>query len=38
MVKDDFYDLLSSTADAGLARRALDLALTDEPGETILLA
>ncbi|HET7843805.1 MAG TPA: M1 family metallopeptidase [Xanthomonadales bacterium] len=34
LVKDEYYALLSSTNDAKLAQRALDLALTDEPGET----
>jgi aminopeptidase N len=32
--KDDLYDLLASTLDESLARRALELALTDEPGAT----
>ncbi|MCX7173131.1 MAG: M1 family metallopeptidase [Proteobacteria bacterium] len=35
MIKDQLYDLLAATEDAGLAQRALDLALTAEPGETI---
>lgn len=30
-----FYTLLGSTKDEGLAKRALDLALTDEPGKTV---
>ncbi|MFC5576507.1 M1 family metallopeptidase [Lysobacter niabensis] len=34
LVKDQFYSLLSSAEDPALARRALDLALTPEPGET----
>ena len=34
LVKDTLYALLSSTEDEALARRALDLALTDEPGAT----
>ena len=34
LVKDHLYLLLSSSADEALARRALDLALTDEPGAT----
>ena len=34
LVKDQFYGLLSATEDAALAQRALDLALTAEPGET----
>ena len=34
LVKDDLYMLLSSTQDAALAQRALELALTDEPGAT----
>ena len=34
MVKDQLYSLLASTQDESLARRALDLALTPEPGET----
>ena len=29
-----FYTLLGNAKDAKLARRALDLALTEEPGET----
>jgi aminopeptidase N len=34
MIKDDLYDLLASSSDRTLAQRALDLALTDEPGVT----
>ncbi len=34
MIKDDLYGLLSSTQDRALAQRAMDLALTDEPGAT----
>jgi hypothetical protein len=34
LVKDHLYGLLASTEDAALAKRALDLALTDEPGPT----
>lgn len=34
LVKDQFYLLLAMTEDETLARRALDLALTDEPGAT----
>jgi aminopeptidase N len=34
LIKDDLYANLSSTEDATLARRALDLSLTDEPGAT----
>jgi aminopeptidase N len=34
LVKDHLYALLSSAADEALARRALDLALTAEPGAT----
>ena len=34
MIKDRMYTLLASAADPKLARRALDLALTNEPGET----
>lgn len=30
-----FYSLLGNAKDAGLAKRALDLALTDEPGKTV---
>jgi aminopeptidase N len=33
-VKDQMYDLLSESKDPVLARRALELALTDEPGAT----
>jgi aminopeptidase N len=34
MIKDQMYSLLASSSDAALARRALDLAMTDEPGLT----
>jgi aminopeptidase N len=34
LVKDQLYALLSSSDDEALARRALELALTDEPGAT----
>lgn len=34
MVREQLYGLLSSTQDAALAKRALELALTSEPGET----
>lgn len=34
MVKDRLYSLLAVTEDKALAQRALDLALTDEPGAT----
>jgi len=34
LVKDQLYSLLSSSDDEALARRALELALTDEPGAT----
>ena len=34
LVKDRLYRLLASAADETLARRALELALTDEPGPT----
>jgi aminopeptidase N len=34
LIKDQLYALLSSSEDEALARRALDLALTDEPGAT----
>lgn len=34
LVKDELYALLASTQDPALARRALELALTDEPGAT----
>ena len=33
-VKDTLYDLLARAQDPALAQRALDLAITDEPGET----
>ena len=35
MVRDQLYTLLASSRDPLLARRALDLALTDEPGATV---
>jgi aminopeptidase N len=35
LVKEELYFLLASTQDEALARRALDLALTAEPGATI---
>jgi aminopeptidase N len=34
MIKDQMYHLLASSNDASLARRALELAMTDEPGVT----
>ena len=34
LVKDQYYDLLASVGDKALAQRALDLALSDEPGAT----
>ncbi len=34
LVKDELYALLSSTQDPALAQRALELALSDEPGAT----
>ncbi|HET9447914.1 MAG TPA: M1 family aminopeptidase [Steroidobacteraceae bacterium] len=34
LVKDQLYALLSATEDEALARRALELAMTDEPGTT----
>ena len=34
LFKNELYDLLAMPADAALAQRALDLALTDEPGAT----
>jgi aminopeptidase N len=34
MIKSEMYSLLSATTDPALAQRALDLALTDEPGAT----
>jgi aminopeptidase N len=33
-IRDEYYGLLSRAEDEALARRALELALTDEPGET----
>jgi aminopeptidase N len=34
LLRDNLYGLLSRTQDAALAKRALELALTDEPGAT----
>ncbi|BCT91321.1 aminopeptidase [Lysobacter helvus] len=34
LVKDQYYTMLSIPEDKALAQKALDLALTDEPGET----
>jgi aminopeptidase N len=34
MIKDQLYHLLASSSDAALARRAMELAMTDEPGVT----
>ena len=34
LIKDNYYRLLASTDDKALAQRALDLAMTDEPGLT----
>ncbi len=34
LIKSQLYDLLGASKDAALARRALELALTDEPGLT----
>jgi aminopeptidase N len=34
MIKDQLYHLLASTGDAALARSAMELAMTDEPGVT----
>ncbi|MFC3813944.1 M1 family metallopeptidase [Lysobacter sp. GCM10012299] len=34
LMKDELYQMLSSTEDKALAQRALELALTDEPGAT----
>ena len=34
MIRDQFYNLLASAKDKALAQRALDMALTDEPGAT----
>jgi aminopeptidase N len=34
LIKDRLYEMLASTDDARLAQRALELALTDEPGAT----
>jgi aminopeptidase N len=33
-IKDELYDLLGAARDPALAQRALDLAMTDEPGAT----
>ncbi|MYM66896.1 M1 family peptidase [Pseudoduganella sp. FT55W] len=35
MIKDELYSFLGSARDKALAQRALDLALTDEPGATL---
>jgi aminopeptidase N len=35
MVRDQLYAMLASSRDPALARRALELALTDEPGATV---
>jgi len=34
MIRDQYYGLLARTKDKALAQRALDMALTDEPGAT----
>lgn len=34
MIRDQYYSLLAAPKDEALARRALDMALTDEPGAT----
>jgi aminopeptidase N len=34
LIKDNLYSMLASSLDKALAQRALDLALTDEPGAT----
>jgi aminopeptidase N len=34
LIKDRLYEMLAATEDKALAQRALDLALTDEPGAT----
>ena len=34
MIRDQYYGLLARTRDEALAQRALDMALTDEPGAT----
>ncbi|WP_374357313.1 M1 family metallopeptidase [Thermomonas sp.] len=34
MIRDQYYGLLAAAKDKALARRALDMALTDEPGAT----
>ena len=35
MVRDQYYSLLAGAADESLAQKALELALTDEPGATL---
>jgi aminopeptidase N len=35
MIRDQLYTMLASARDPALAQRALDLALTDEPGATV---
>jgi aminopeptidase N len=35
MVRDQLYEMLASSRDPVLAQRALELALTDEPGNTL---
>jgi len=35
LIKDQLYEMLASAKDVALARRALDLSLTDEPGATV---
>lgn len=34
LIRDQYYSLLASTKDKALAQKALDMALTDEPGAT----
>ncbi len=34
MIRDQYYGLLAAAKDKGLAQRALDMAITDEPGAT----
>lgn len=34
MIRDQYYSLLAAPKDEALAKRALDMALTDEPGAT----
>ena len=34
MIRDQYYSLLAMAKDPALAKRALDMALTDEPGAT----